>query len=287
MPDYEGNGEDIDNYGSSPISTRGSHVGISPSQKVFPMTKCLRFRQNPEANRLESPLQTLSSSLFAPAFYITYLPNLKKKGPTRGYGARIEKGCEDRTDEETETGTRKGEGGPEDRDDDERHRTQIMTSKEIMTKIERVGIDTGLAQGRSEHNQGLDRARSKSKRISGFDMAPPTTAMLPGTDAAERKICFIIMLYVQGRTNTGQVPGTNSVIPGMLNMFLSIHCLELFLLCASPGNDSRLLGMLDEFMSVDFLLLQMNSLLRPSLVMLCLQLEEIQLVQGMLLSMSI
>nr|ABU45195.1 unknown [Petunia integrifolia subsp. inflata] len=55
------------------------------------------------------------------------------------------------------------------------------------------------SRGKTDRSQ----SPSKSRRISGFDMAPPTSALLPGaTDAA------------------GQVPGTNPSIPGMFsNMF--------------------------------------------------------------------
>ncbi|CAN4080038.1 unnamed protein product [Withania somnifera] len=57
---------------------------------------------------------------------------------------------------------------------------------------------------RDRDEDDLHRTRDyDSKRISGFDMAPPTSALLPGaTDVA------------------GQVPGTNPSIPGMFsNMF--------------------------------------------------------------------
>ncbi|XP_015890215.3 splicing factor U2af large subunit B isoform X2 [Ziziphus jujuba] len=61
------------------------------------------------------------------------------------------------------------------------------------------------SRGRSEHrskSRSRSRSRSKSKRISGFDMAPPASAMLAGAAAA------------------GQIPGASPTIPGMFpNMF--------------------------------------------------------------------
>ncbi|XP_043708875.1 splicing factor U2af large subunit B-like isoform X4 [Telopea speciosissima] len=53
---------------------------------------------------------------------------------------------------------------------------------------------------RSHHRsrfQSPSQSRSKSKRVSGFDVAPPTTALIPGTDA------------------TGQLTGAIPTVPGM------------------------------------------------------------------------
>ncbi|KAJ7944318.1 U2 snRNP auxiliary factor large subunit [Quillaja saponaria] len=78
-----------------------------------------------------------------------------------------------------------------DRDREDRHRRKSRSR----------------SQGRSEHksrSRSRSRSRSKSKRISGFDLAPPATAMLvnPVTGAA------------------GQLPAGNPTIPGMFpNMF--------------------------------------------------------------------
>ncbi|XP_065635589.1 splicing factor U2af large subunit A isoform X2 [Quercus suber] len=60
------------------------------------------------------------------------------------------------------------------------------------------------SKGRSEHrSRSRSRSRSKSKRISGFDMAPPASALLSGAAAV-----------------TGQIAGATPTLPGMFpNMF--------------------------------------------------------------------
>ncbi|KAK4584327.1 hypothetical protein RGQ29_022172 [Quercus rubra] len=60
------------------------------------------------------------------------------------------------------------------------------------------------SKGRSEHrSRSRSRSRSKSKRISGFDMAPPASALLSGAAAV-----------------TGQIAGATPALPGMFpNMF--------------------------------------------------------------------
>ncbi|XP_030974316.1 splicing factor U2af large subunit B isoform X1 [Quercus lobata] len=60
------------------------------------------------------------------------------------------------------------------------------------------------SKGRSEHrSRSRSRSRSKSKRISGFDMAPPASALLSGAAAV-----------------TGQIAGATPSLPGMFpNMF--------------------------------------------------------------------
>ncbi|TQE09101.1 hypothetical protein C1H46_005254 [Malus baccata] len=84
----------------------------------------------------------------------------------------------------------------------------------IMTETERIGIGTspGLVQ-ELDLSTNPDRGHalvhapkgiSLGKRISGFDMAPPASAMLAGAAVAA----------------AGQIPGTSPTIPGMFpNMF--------------------------------------------------------------------
>ncbi|KAK4337894.1 hypothetical protein RND71_042381 [Anisodus tanguticus] len=100
------------------------------------------------------------------------------------------------------------------------HCTKIMTEIEmrgpdigqnLMTGIERKGMDADLIQG---EDLGIDQhhdlalalvhaPKASFKRISGFDMAPPASALLPVAPGV-----------------AGQLPSTGPVIPGILpNMF--------------------------------------------------------------------
>ncbi|KAJ8762996.1 hypothetical protein K2173_023201 [Erythroxylum novogranatense] len=80
-----------------------------------------------------------------------------------------------------------------DRDGEERHRRRSRSRS--------------CSRGRSEHrSRSRSRSRSNSKRISGFDMAPPPSAMLAGKAAVA--------------ATAGQIAGSAPAIPGMFpNMF--------------------------------------------------------------------
>ncbi|XP_042420780.1 splicing factor U2af large subunit B-like isoform X1 [Zingiber officinale] len=76
-----------------------------------------------------------------------------------------------------------------DRDKDGRHRHRSRSRSRSKVKSDR-------------RSRSRSRSRSNSKRISGFDMAPPATAIIPGATA------------------TGQLPASTPAIPGMFpNMF--------------------------------------------------------------------
>ncbi|PHU13961.1 Splicing factor U2af large subunit B [Capsicum chinense] len=92
-----------------------------------------------------------------------------------------------------------------DRDDEERHQTRDYDQHRDHDKDrESRHRHKSRPKGRSERrSMSRSHFQSKSKRISGFDMAPPTIVILPGAT-----------------TVAGQVPGTNPTILGMLpNMF--------------------------------------------------------------------
>ncbi|PSS36460.1 Splicing factor U2af large subunit B like [Actinidia chinensis var. chinensis] len=95
-----------------------------------------------------------------------------------------------------------------DRDDDDRHRSRDYERQRDYDRDreDRHRHSSGSrSRGRSEHrSRSRSRSRSKSKRISGFDMAPPASAILAGAASV-----------------AGQIPGTTPpAIPGMFpNMF--------------------------------------------------------------------
>ncbi|XP_006346938.1 splicing factor U2af large subunit B isoform X1 [Solanum tuberosum] len=199
MPDYEANGEDIDNYGASPLpKSRSSHGGSNPDD--FTDSK-------PQHNSREYEKDKSSS-------------RSREKDREKGRDRDRDRGRERDKDRDRERdkdrdrhhrdrhrdrSDRRERERTRDRDDDERHRTRDYDKQRDHDKDrESRHRHRSRSRGRSEHkSRSRSRSRSKSKRISGFDMAPPTTAMLPGATAA-----------------AGQVPGTSPVIPGMLpNMF--------------------------------------------------------------------
>ncbi|GFY94016.1 U2 snRNP auxilliary factor, large subunit, splicing factor [Actinidia rufa] len=95
-----------------------------------------------------------------------------------------------------------------DRDDDDRHRSRDYERQRDYDRDreDRHRHSSGSrSRGRSEHrSRSRSRSRSKSKRISGFDMAPPASAILAGAASV-----------------AGQIPGTTPpAIPGMFpNIF--------------------------------------------------------------------
>ncbi|KAI4381696.1 hypothetical protein MLD38_007749 [Melastoma candidum] len=99
-----------------------------------------------------------------------------------------------------ERSERRGRGRDRD-DDDDYHRSREYDREE--KRPHRSG-----SRGRSEHRSSRSRSPSKSKRVSGFDMAPPTPTLLAN------------VATVAAAAAAGQVPGATPAIPGMFpNMF--------------------------------------------------------------------
>ncbi|XP_015065921.1 splicing factor U2af large subunit B isoform X2 [Solanum pennellii] len=197
MPDYEANGEDIDNYGSSPLpKSRSSHGGINPDD--FTDSKPQHSSREYEKDKSSSRSREKDRE--------------KGRDRDRDRGRERDKDRDRERDKDRDRhhrdrhrdrSDRRERERTRDRDDDERHRTRDYDKQRDHDKDrESRHRHRSRSRGRSEH-KSRSRSRSRSKRISGFDMAPPTTAMLPGATAA-----------------AGQVPGTSPGIPGMLpNMF--------------------------------------------------------------------
>nr|GEW75461.1 splicing factor U2af large subunit B-like isoform X1 [Tanacetum cinerariifolium] len=97
-----------------------------------------------------------------------------------------------------------------DRDDDDYHRSRDYDRRRDYDRDREDRRSRHRSRSRSRakserRSRSRSRSRSKSsKRVSGFDMAPPASAMLAGAAAV----------------TPGQVPGTTPSIPGMFqNMF--------------------------------------------------------------------
>ncbi|XP_042508946.1 splicing factor U2af large subunit B-like [Macadamia integrifolia] len=79
----------------------------------------------------------------------------------------------------------------QDKDDDyDRHQSRdYVRHRDYDRDVEgwhKWNISRSWSRGRSHHrsrSQSPSQSRSKSKRVSGFDVAPPTTALIPGTSA--------------------------------------------------------------------------------------------------------
>ncbi|XP_009629636.1 splicing factor U2af large subunit B [Nicotiana tomentosiformis] len=210
MPDYEGNGEDIDNYagGSSlPPKSRSSH---GPTPDDYSDSKSQHSSRENEKNRDSSRSREKDRERGR--------DKDRDRDRDRDRGRDRDRDRDKDRDREREKdrdrhhrdrhrdrSDRREKERTRDRDDDDRHRTRDYDQQREHDKDrESRHRHRSRSRGRSEHrSRSRSRSRSKSKRISGFDMAPPTSAMLPGITAA-----------------AGQVPGTNPPIPGMFpNMF--------------------------------------------------------------------
>ncbi|GMP31702.1 hypothetical protein CsSME_00005810 [Camellia sinensis var. sinensis] len=92
-----------------------------------------------------------------------------------------------------------------DRDGDDHHRSRDYERHKDYDGDREDRYGRSRSSGIAEH-RSRSRSRSKSKRISGFDMAPPASAILAGAATAA--------------AFAGQIPGTTPAIPGMFpNMF--------------------------------------------------------------------
>ncbi|KAI3761048.1 hypothetical protein L1987_51454 [Smallanthus sonchifolius] len=120
-----------------------------------------------------------------------------------------------------------------DRDDDDYHRSRDYDRRRDYDRDREDRRSRRRSRSRSraksEHrSRSRSRSRSKSsKRVSGFDMAPPASAILAGAAAAVTAVCKgrtkmhgVILLICTRKNYTGQVPGATPAIPGMFqNMF--------------------------------------------------------------------
>ncbi|CAN4123590.1 unnamed protein product [Withania somnifera] len=193
MAEHEGNGEDIDNYSSSPLTKSKS----SPQHSSREYEKDGDSSRSREKDREKGRDRERDRDRDR--------ERDRDRGRERDRDREREKDRDrHHRDRHRDRSARRERERTRDRDDDERHRTRDYDRRRDHDKDrESRHRHRSHSKGRSEH-RSRSRSRSRSKRISGFDMAPPTTAILPGVTAAA----------------AGQVPGTNPSIPGIFpNMF--------------------------------------------------------------------
>ncbi|XP_055803316.1 splicing factor U2af large subunit A isoform X1 [Solanum dulcamara] len=189
MQEYEGNGEDIENNGSSPYSDSKSQRTSRDPEKERGSS---RSREK-EREKGRDKDRDRDRNRDRDRDRVKERDRDREKDRDRHHRDRHR----DRSDRREGERTR-------DRDEDDLQRARDYDRRRDNDK-DREDRQRHKPRGRSEHrSRSRSRSPSKSKRISGFDMAPPTSALLSGaTDVA------------------GQVPGTtNPSIPGLFsNMF--------------------------------------------------------------------
>ncbi|KAL2504289.1 Splicing factor U2af large subunit A [Abeliophyllum distichum] len=200
MTDYEGryetNGEDVDNYGSSPKLRTTSHGGADDYSDSKSQNVSLDFGKDRE--RVSSRSKEKEREKGRDKDRDRGRDNDKERDRDRDRDRHHRDRHRDRSERRERERTR-------DRDDDDYYRSRDHDRKRDYDR-DREDKHRSHSRARSEHrSRSRSRSRSKSKRISGFDMAPPA-AMIPNATAATAIV--------------GQMPGTTPTIPGMFtNMF--------------------------------------------------------------------
>ncbi|KAJ9562033.1 hypothetical protein OSB04_007193 [Centaurea solstitialis] len=218
---YEGNGEDVEAFGDgsslrpritataaavvvvaapAPAPAPAPMISAIPSHSVVLVTMKESRQKAGQKTGREAGIRTVTG-----------------KGKGTGIKTRIGKKAEIGTGKGSETkiviGTETVTGsGVRDAKEAEIETMMIITGVEIMiggeitTEIERIDIvDTDLVRTQEPNlNIDQDHVLVHGPKVSGFDMAPPASAILAGAAAV----------------TAGQVPGTTPAIPGMFqNMF--------------------------------------------------------------------
>ncbi|PSR88033.1 Splicing factor U2af large subunit B like [Actinidia chinensis var. chinensis] len=202
---YEGNGEDLDNYGSSPhprASSRGAADDYSDSKSQHSREHERESSKSREKERERGRDKERDRDRDKGREKDRDRDRERDRDKDRDRHHRDRDRDRDRRREQSE---RRERGRERDDDDYHRSRDHERRRDNDRDREDRHRRSTrSRSRGRSEHrSRSRSRSRSKSKRISGFDMAPPASAMLAGVAAA-----------------AAQIPGTTPAIPGILpNMF--------------------------------------------------------------------
>ncbi|CAL5371180.1 unnamed protein product [Camellia sinensis] len=190
---YEGNGEDLGNYGSSP-QPRVDDYSDSKSQHSRDYergsSKSREKGRDKERDRDRDKGRERDRD------------RERDREKSRDKDRDRHHRDQDR-DRHRERSERRERG--RDRDDDDHHRSRDYERHKDYDGDREDRYGRSRSSGIAEH-RSRSRSRSKSKRISGFDMAPPASAILAGAATAA--------------AFAGQIPGTTPAIPGMFpNMF--------------------------------------------------------------------
>ncbi|XP_034683198.1 splicing factor U2af large subunit B isoform X2 [Vitis riparia] len=200
MPDYEGryegngNGEDLDNYGSSPQPRGSSHGGPDDYSDSKSQHGSREYQRESSKSREREREKGRDKDRERDRDRERDKDRDRDKERDRDRRDRYR----DRSDRRERT---------RDRDDDDFHRSRDYDRRRDFDRDRddrHKRRSRSRSKGRSEQrSRSRSASLSKSKRVSGFDMAPPASAMLAGAAAA-----------------AGQIPGTTPTIPGMFpNMF--------------------------------------------------------------------
>lgn len=201
MPDYEGNGEDvgnhIENYEASPPSRT---TGFNGSAEEHTDSKSQRsLREDYEKERMSSRSRDKERDKVGDR------DRDRNRDQERGRDRDREKVSDHHYRERhRDRGERRERERTRDRDDEGNYRGRERDRRRDYEK-DREDRHRRRSRSRSkDRSKHISNSRSpthsKSKRVSGFDMAPSAASMLPGVPAA-----------------LGQVPGTSPAVPGMFS----------------------------------------------------------------------
>nr|ABU45194.1 unknown [Petunia integrifolia subsp. inflata] len=199
MEEYEGNGEDLNNYGTSPYSDSKSQHPSRDHEKERDSSRSREKEREKGRDKDRDRDRNRDRDRDR--------DRGKERDRDRDRDREREKDRDrHHRDRHRDRSDRRERERTRDRDEDDLSRSRDYDRRRDTDKDrEDRHRHRPSSRSRSEH-RSRSRSRSPSKRsvpISGFDMAPPTSALLPGaTDTA------------------GQVPGASPSIPGMFsNMF--------------------------------------------------------------------
>ncbi|XP_023753483.1 splicing factor U2af large subunit B isoform X3 [Lactuca sativa] len=204
---YEGNGEDVETFGggSSPQARANSHGG-GPDD--FSDSKSQRSSRDYERESSKSRSKDRERGREKDRERDRDRDKDREKSKDRDRDRERDKDRDRHRDRYRERSERRERG--RDRDDDDYHRSRDYDRRRDYDRDREDRHSRrrsrSHSRAKSEHrSRSRSRSRSKSsKRVSGFDMAPPASALLAGAAAV----------------TAGQIPGATPTIPGMFqNMF--------------------------------------------------------------------
>ncbi|KAL7231976.1 hypothetical protein ACSBR2_010068 [Camellia fascicularis] len=215
---YEGNGEDLDNYGGSSPPPRGSSHGDysdskSQHSRDYERESSKSREKEREKGRDKDRDRDSGRDSGRDRDKDRERDKERDRDKSRDRHHRDRDRDRDR-DHYRERTERRDRGRDRDGDDYHHHTRDYERRRDYDRDREdrHKHSPRSRSRGRSEHrSRSRSRSRSKSKRISGFDMAPPASAILAGAAAAAAAASAAV---------AGQIPGNAPAIPGMFpNMF--------------------------------------------------------------------
>ncbi|KAG9135827.1 hypothetical protein Leryth_002532 [Lithospermum erythrorhizon] len=125
-----------------------------------------------------------------------------------------EKGHDHHRSRHRERSERRERERTKDRDDDDHHKSRHSRRDYDSDREERHGHRSrSRSMGKSEHRSRSPSRSHSKRRISGFDMAPPASALIPAVVAATASVTA---------TASGQVSGAAPAFPGLFPSMLPL-----------------------------------------------------------------